>query len=313
MNTKMANGTQMTLEEWMPEIFQKPIAGASGFPVRTSLLPEKELDSTESDHLFSSKLCDCLTKGKRMDLAAQDTFSLRTLKTCLVSTGGAISQKFSLHWMKEGSMRNGRCLTRKTLECRRTGSVCLLSDILEVEVPQKYFLSKEQTERIVFAESGTETDTAGTRKSSIGGGITEALDTAQGGGRGHHTIEVIGKAYDRDNYGDNRNRVLGEGGVLSEPDGNAVQGTLQNRVITVGNTNPSGKGMNGNCYSSDGINPTLTCNKNEGNRVAVPVDCIDSWNRPIEGGVSNIPRRNAYPSKQRPQRPSESSDSGSYP
>ena len=29
--------------------------------------------------------------------------------------------------------------------------------------------------------------------------------------------------------------------------------------------------MNGNCYSSDGINPTLTCNKNEGNRVAVPV------------------------------------------
>ena len=29
--------------------------------------------------------------------------------------------------------------------------------------------------------------------------------------------------------------------------------------------------MNGNCYSSDGINPTLTCNKNEGNRVAIPV------------------------------------------
>ena len=72
--------------------------------------------------------------------------------------------------------------------------------------------------------------------------------------------------------------------MLSEPDGNAVQGTLQNRVITVGNTNPSGKGMNGNCYSSDGINPTLTCNKSEGNRAAVPVDCIDSWNRPIEGG-----------------------------
>lgn len=105
-----------------------------------------------------------------------------------------------------------------------------------------------------------------------------------GGGLEPHTIEVIGKMYDRDNYGDNRNRILGEGGVLSEPDGNAVQRTLQNRVITVGNTNPSGKGMNGNCYSSDGINPTLTCNKNEGNRVAVPVDRIDSWNRPIEGG-----------------------------
>lgn len=44
-------------------------------------------------------------------------------------------------------------------------------------------------------------------------GITEALDTAAGGGRGHHTIEVIGKAYERDDYGDNRNRILGVGGV----------------------------------------------------------------------------------------------------
>lgn len=34
--------------------------------------------------------------------------------------------------------------------------------------------------------------------------------------------------------------------------------------------------MNGNCYSSDGINPTLTCNKNEGNRVAIPAADIDT-------------------------------------
>lgn len=29
--------------------------------------------------------------------------------------------------------------------------------------------------------------------------------------------------------------------------------------------------MNGNCYYSEGINPTLTCNNNEGNKVAIPV------------------------------------------
>lgn len=39
----------------------------------------------------------------------------------------------------------------------------------------------------------------------------------------------------------------------------------------IGNTNPSGKGMNGNCYSSDGVNPTLTTNKGEGNKVVIPV------------------------------------------
>lgn len=103
------------------------------------------------------------------------------------------------------------------------------------------------------------------------GGITESLDTAAGGGRGHHTIEVIGKAYDRDNYGDYRNRVLGEGGVLPESDSDTVQRAVQDRVITVGNTNPSGKGMNGNCYFSEGVNPAVTCNKQEGNRVAIPV------------------------------------------
>lgn len=29
--------------------------------------------------------------------------------------------------------------------------------------------------------------------------------------------------------------------------------------------------MNGNCYFSEGINPAVTCNKQEGNRVAIPV------------------------------------------
>ena len=30
--------------------------------------------------------------------------------------------------------------------------------------------------------------------------------------------------------------------------------------------------MNGNCYFSEGLNPAVTCNKNEGNRIAIPFD-----------------------------------------
>lgn len=37
------------------------------------------------------------------------------------------------------------------------------------------------------------------------------------------------------------------------------------------NVNPSGKGMNGNVYDSNGLNPTLTTNKGEGNKIAIPV------------------------------------------
>lgn len=42
-------------------------------------------------------------------------------------------------------------------------------------------------------------------------------------------------------------------------------------VEVVCNVNPSGKGMNGNVYDSNGLNPTLTTNKGEGNKIAIPV------------------------------------------
>lgn len=42
-------------------------------------------------------------------------------------------------------------------------------------------------------------------------------------------------------------------------------------VGIVCNVNPSGKGMNGNVYDSCGLSPTLTTNKGEGNKVAIPV------------------------------------------
>lgn len=43
------------------------------------------------------------------------------------------------------------------------------------------------------------------------------------------------------------------------------------KQIIVGNVNPSGKGMNGNVFDSQGLAPTLTTNKGEGNKIAIPV------------------------------------------
>lgn len=42
-------------------------------------------------------------------------------------------------------------------------------------------------------------------------------------------------------------------------------------VGVVCNVNPSGKGMNGNVYDSTGLSHTLTTNKGEGNKIAIPV------------------------------------------
>jgi len=51
-----------------------------------------------------------------------------------------------------GTMQNGRFSTPMITESLRTGSACSLLDILEDEVPQRYFLSKEQMEKIVFVK-----------------------------------------------------------------------------------------------------------------------------------------------------------------
>lgn len=48
----------------------------------------------------------------------------------------------------------------------------------------------------------------------------------------------------------------------------------KNTVRSVGNTNPSGNGMNGNVFDSFGLSPTLTTNKGEGNKILVNVSQI---------------------------------------
>ena len=48
-----------------------------------------------------------------------------------------------------GTLSSGSCSTQKTLAFPKTGKGCSLSDILETEVDEKYFLSAQQTERIL--------------------------------------------------------------------------------------------------------------------------------------------------------------------
>lgn len=121
---------------------------------------------------------------------------------------------------------------------------CRLRDVLETEVDEKFYLSKEQTDRLVFnmgerEKSEDEIKILAHRKNYRRNtqvfdkdGLTETLDTGQGGGRGHYTME--------------------------EP-------TLE----PVGNVNPSGKGMNGQVYNTIGLSPTLSTNKGEGSKILI--------------------------------------------
>ena len=176
----MVNGTQVTLDEFMPEIFQTQTVGASDSLVKTSALQENSSDLLATAQACFSELCTFLdsSKKKRDPL----TYSLRMLRTCLVLMEDGISPDFSLKWTKAGMMRNGKFSTVSFSEFRNKESDCLLLDALEEEVPQKYFLSKEQTQRIVFTESDTEEDTDATRKSSIRWVSQKLLTQEQAGG-----------------------------------------------------------------------------------------------------------------------------------
>ena len=144
----MENGMQMTLEECTPETFQKPTAGASDSRARTYQLLENNLDFKEIVQACFSELCTLSDNSKKK--IDPLTFSLRTLRICLVLMEDGISPGCLLKWNRTGMMRNGKLSTVKTMECRKTENDASLLDILEAEVQQKYFLSKEQTEKIVF-------------------------------------------------------------------------------------------------------------------------------------------------------------------
>ena len=51
-----------------------------------------------------------------------------------------------------GIMRNGEFLTLDFTDYRRTEKECILSQILEKEVAQKYYLSEEMVSRIKWRE-----------------------------------------------------------------------------------------------------------------------------------------------------------------
>lgn len=72
------------------------------------------------------------------------------VKGMLSSNRGGTSFPSSWQWKNSGTISNGICSTASITEYPRTGKECILSDILEDVVPEKYFLSKEQMEKIVM-------------------------------------------------------------------------------------------------------------------------------------------------------------------
>lgn len=81
----------------------------------------------------------------------------------------------------------------------------------------------------------------------------------------------------------NRERVFIIGHLRGEctrnifPISGESQSTSGQSVVKIGNVNPSGNGMNGEVYQADGLAPTLTTNKGEGQKIAIKSNTIKQF------------------------------------
>ena len=156
-----------------------------------------------------------------------------------------------------------------------------LRDILENSVDEKYYISEDKVRKFVANlqdisnedESNSPKFIGNINRPDFGTGyaggvwdtnnISPTLTTMQGGGRQPHIMCGIDKSLNGTKFIDNANCLTAreDRGISNrKSEGTAV-------IEVLGNVNPSGKGMNGNVFSDNGLSPTLTTNKGEGNKI----------------------------------------------
>src|SRR5699024_9387819 len=114
-----------------------------GFHVKPFQSLENEEDFQTLEEHFFSRL------QERPNKSNHAFYSLKTLKGYYLTIKGRHSLPLFQRWMRSGIMLNGKCLTQKTLEYRKTENVSSLSDILEENVDEKYYLSEKTIQRLM--------------------------------------------------------------------------------------------------------------------------------------------------------------------
>lgn len=158
-----------------------------------------------------------------------------------------------------------------------------LKDLLEDEVDERFYISDEKTKKFIKnlntndsenVDMGSPKFIGNVNREDFGTGyaggvwddshISPTLTTMQGGGRQPHIITGIDKSYNNPKLIETANCITSrEDRDISNRKSEGIA------VLKIGNINPSGNGMNGSVYSEDGLSPTLTTNKGEGNKVAI--------------------------------------------
>lgn len=114
-------------------------------------------------------------------------------------------------------------------------------------------------------------------------GCSPTLNTCSGGGHEPKVVTGIDKPYNNPKFIETANCITSR-----EDRGISNRKSEGTAVLKIGNINPSGNGMNGSVYSEEGLSPTLTTNKGEGNKVAIKQATKQGYIECEVGGVADL-------------------------
>lgn len=150
------------------------------FPVSPSQSQEREKDLTIQEERCFLRLLELLPL-KNLSISSSKMFPV-----CLTTTKAGHLKQSSVHWMSWGMMCAGRYLTAKISEYPNHEIECSLSDILENNVPEKYYLSRKQAEKLLYKENPTQGERIYSSK-----GLSCTLTSGSGGFGGHSGLYLI--------------------------------------------------------------------------------------------------------------------------
>ena len=150
------------------------------FPVSPSQSQEREKDLTIQEERCFLRLLELLPL-KNLSISSSKMFPV-----CLTTTKAGHLKQSSVHLMSWGMMCAGRYLTAKISEFPSHEIECSLSDILEDNVPEKYYLSRKQAEKLLYKEKPTQGERIYSSK-----GLSCTLTSGSGGFGGHSGLYLI--------------------------------------------------------------------------------------------------------------------------
>ena len=177
----------MTQEKLYPNSYPISTFLLEDFPVSPSQSLEQEKDLTIQEERCFLRLLELLPL-KNLSIS-----SSRMFPVCLTTTKAGHLKQSSVHWMVWGIMCAGRYLTAKISEYPNHENECILSDILEDNVPEKYYLSRKQAEKLLYKEKPTQGERIYSSK-----GLSCTLTSGSGGFGGHSGLYLI---EDIENFG----------------------------------------------------------------------------------------------------------------